>query len=238
MALPIAAAPTYELVVPSTKEPIKFRPFLVKEEKALLIAQQSENPQTMFDTLKEIIKGCTFNKLDVEKLAMFDIEYIFVQLRAKSVGEFSELVFSCKQCNDPKAKMKVTVELDKLEVQFDKDHTTDITLFEDVGIKMKYPGIATVKKMQGKDIDNDVNAIFDIIISCIDCIYDSDNVYAAKDSSKEELEAFINNLTQEQFAKLQKFFQTMPRLEKTFEFDCPVCGFHHKQVVQGIEGFF
>ena len=237
MALPIAATPTYELTVPSTKEVVKYRPFLVKEEKALLIAQQSENPQTMFDTLKNIIEACTFKKLDVNKLATFDIEYIFIQLRAKSVGEISDLTFTCLECNDPKAKMKVSIELDKLEVRFDPEHSLDVPLYGDVGVKMKYPGIQTINKMKNFRPD-DIQAIFDLIVACVDCIYDADNVYSANDTSKEDLIEFINNLTQEQFAKIQKFFETMPKLEKSIEIKCPVCGFDHKQTLSGIEGFF
>lgn len=237
MALPVMTTPTYELTVPSTKQKIKYRPFLVKEEKALLIAQQSEDPTTMLDTLKSVITSCTLGKLDVNKLAVFDIEYIFIQLRAKSVGEISELIFSCLQCNDPKAKMKVAIDLTQLEVNFNPEHKSDIQLFDDVGIKMKYPGLALINSM--KNLENDsVDAIFNLIIGSIECIYDTDNVYLASEQTKEELEDFINNLTQEQFAKVQQFFETMPKLEKTIEFKCSVCGYDHHQTIQGIEGFF
>lgn len=237
MALPVMKTPTYEMTIPSTKQVVKYRPFLVKEEKALMIAHQSEDANTMVNTLKGVIDACTFGKIDVNKLAMFDIEYIFVQLRAKSVGEISELVFSCKQCNDPKAKMKVNIDLTQLEVKFNPEHTMDIQLFDEVGVKMKYPSIATVNKLKNASND-DVDSIFSIIIDCIDSIYDADNIYAAAEQSKEELTEFINNLTQDQFAKLQKFFETMPKLEKKVEFDCPVCGYHHNQTIQGLEGFF
>jgi hypothetical protein len=237
MALPVMNTPTYELTVPSTKQKVKYRPFLVKEEKALLIAQQSEDTTTMLDTLKSIISSCSFNKLDPNKLAMFDIEYIFVQLRSKSVGEISELVFSCLECNDPKAKMKVAIDLTQLEVNFNPEHKADIQLFDDVGIKMKYPGLSLINKMKGLEED-DVDAIFQLITGSIESIYDTDNVYLASEQTKEELEDFINNLTQEQFAKIQKFFETMPKLEKTIEFKCSVCGYDHKQTIQGIDGFF
>lgn len=235
MALPVMSTPTYELTVPSTQEKIKYRPFLVKEEKALMLAHQSEDATAMMDTLKGVISACTLDKLNVNKLAMFDIEYIFLQLRAKSVGEISELNFTCKQCNDPKAKMKVDIDLTKLEVTFNPEHSVDIQLFGDVGVKMKYPSLQIINKLKGGD---DIAAAFDIIVECIDCIYDSENVYAAADQSKQELTEFINNLTQEQFTKLQKFFETMPKLEKTIEFDCPVCAYHHTQTIQGLDGFF
>lgn len=237
MALPVMSLPTYELTVPSTKQKVKFRPFLVKEEKALLIAQQSEDQQVMLNTLKDVIKSCTSNKIDVEKLAMFDIEYIFTQLRARSVGEVSELVFSCLECGDPKAKMNVNIDLTTLEVKFHEEHTNVINLFDNVGIKMKYPGLSLINKMKDNSTE-DVSLIFDVIIECIDSIFDEENVYPAHEQTKEELEEFINNLTQDQFVKIQKFFETMPKLEKEIEFDCPVCKHHHKHLIQGLDSFF
>jgi hypothetical protein len=237
MALPVMSTPTYELTVPSSKQKVKFRPFLVKEEKALLIAQQSEDQNIMLNTLKDVIKACTSNKLDVEKLAMFDIEYIFTQLRARSVGEMSELVFSCLECNDPKAKMHVNIDLTTLEVKFNDEHTNVINLFNDVGIKMKYPGLSLINKMKDAP-EGDVSLIFDVVIECIDSIFDEENVYPAHEQTKEELEDFINNLTQEQFVKVQKFFETMPKLEKEIEFDCPVCNHHHNHRIQGLDSFF
>lgn len=237
MALPSMVAPTYELTVPSTKQVVKYRPFLVKEEKALMIAQQSEEPQTMLDTLKSVISACTFGKLNVDTLATFDIEYIFIQLRAKSVGEISELMFSCLKCGDSKAKVKINVDLTQINVIFDERHKSDIELFNDVGIKLKYPGLSVMNKLKDVKVDN-YEILFDLIVECIDYIYDTDNVYAAAEQSREELEDFINNLTQDQFAKIQEFFETMPKLEKTIEFKCPVCGFDHVQVLQGLDGFF
>lgn len=237
MALPVMSTPTYELTVPSTKQVVKFRPFLVKEEKALLIAQQSENETTMLDTLKEVIKSCTFDKLDINKLAIFDFEYIFIQLRARSVGEISELLFSCLECNDPKAKMPVNIDLTKLEVEINPEHKLNIDLFDNVGIKMKYPGLKTLDGMKNLN-SSDVNAVFSIVVDCIDSIYDEDNVYPASEQTREDLEKFINNLTNEQFAKIQSFFDTMPKLEKKIEFKCHVCGHEHTHMLQGLESFF
>ena len=237
MALPVMSVPTYELTVPSTKQKIKYRPFLVKEEKTLMIAQQSEDETVMLNTLKSIISGCTFDKLSVDTLAIFDIEYIFTQLRAKSVGEISELIFMCKQCNDPKARMHVDIDLTSLKVEFNEKHMVTIPLFNDVGIKMKYPSLTLLDKMKEFD-NNEVSAIFDVITECIDSIYDEDTVYPAAEQTKEELEVFINNLTQEQFLKIQQFFETMPKLEKTIEFSCPVCKHEHSHTIRGLSGFF
>ena len=235
MALPVIATPTYELVVPSTKAKVKFRPFLVKEEKALLIAQQSEDDQTMLNTLKEVIKSCTFEKLNPDNLAIFDIEYIFTQLRAKSVGEISELVFNCLECNDPKAKMNISIDLSKLQVQFNAEHKSKIELFDSVGIQMKYPSFKSLSKLKHL---NDTDAIFDVVYDCIDYIYDEENVYPAAEQTREDLEKFIDNLTQEQFSKIKNFFDTMPRLKHELDFSCPVCGYKHHQTIEGLENFF
>lgn len=235
MALPVLATPTYELVVPSTGKKIKYRPFLVKEEKALLIAQQSQEDQTMLDTLKSIISACTFEKLNVDSLALFDIEYIFTQLRAKSVGEYSELVFNCLECNDPKAKINVNIDLTKLEVSKNKEHKSKIELFDNVGIQMKYPSFKALNKLKSM---NDTDAIFEVVADCIDYIYDADSMYPASEQTREDLQNFIDNLTQEQFKKVKEFFDTMPKLKHDIEFNCPVCGYHHKHTIEGLDNFF
>jgi hypothetical protein len=236
MPLPVLNTPIYELTIPSTKKTVKYRPFLVKEEKALMIAQQSEDEKVMLNTTKEIIKSCILDKVDPDKLALFDIEYIFLQLRGKSVGEISELLFSCNECKDPKAKYKYSLDITKIDVQFDEGHSANIKLFGEVGVKMKYPSFSLASKVRGNE--NSVESIFEVIMSCIDSIYDEDQVYPAIDQSKEELENFINNLTQEQFAKIQSFFETMPKLEHTVKWKCPVCSFNHTHVLRGLENFF
>jgi len=237
MALPVMSQVAYEMTIPSTKQKVKYRPFLVKEQKDLLIAQQSDDENVMIETLKNIIRSCTLEKVDADKLAMFDIEYMFTQLRAKSVGEYSELTFSCLECNDPKAKMPVSIDLTQLKVEYNETHNSIIPLFENVGVKMKYPGLSLFDKMKKLE-GNEVDMIFDVIIECIDSIYDEDTVYPASEQSKEELETFINNLTQDQFQKIQNFFETMPKLEKHIEFDCPICKYHHQHTIRGLSGFF
>lgn len=237
MALPVMSSPTYELTVPSLKKKVKYRAFLVKEEKALLIAQQSEDPNVMVDTIKQLINSCTFGKIDVEQLAMFDIEYIFCQLRSKSVGEISELVFNCLECNDEKAKIKVTIDLNQLQVEFHEDHKKTIDLFDDVGITMKYPSLDMLNELKNIKEDS-IESAFEVVVSSIDHIYAGEEIYPAKEQSKEELTSFLDNLTQEQFKKIQRFFETMPKLEKKVEFDCPVCNYHHSHTIQGIENFF
>lgn len=240
MALPMMSAPTYNLKVPSSGVTIKYRPFMVKEEKALLIAQQSEDPQVMVDTLKSVIKACTAGSADVDKLAIFDLEYLFTQIRAKSVGETVELFFQCDTDHgemNEKARSKVVIDLTKLEVKKDPEHTNKIKLFGDVGVVLKYPSIEVLNKLQGLN-EQDLNAIFDIMAESIDYVYENDEVYHGNEQSHEELLEFLNNLSSEQFLKIQNFFSTMPKISKEVEYDCPVCGRHHKKLLEGLQSFF
>lgn len=237
MALPIISAPTYVVNIPSTKETIKYRPFLVKEEKALLIAQQSEDPVTMINTLKGVIKSCTMDCVDVDKLAIFDIEYLFAQIRAKSVGEIVNLIFRCDTCEDEKARVKRDIDLTTLAVHFPEGHEKNVVLYGDVGVMMKYPSIDIVKEFENLQ-ESDVETIFKIICKCVDFIYDGEEIYYTKDQKMSDIEQFINNLTQEQFKKLQQFFETMPKLKHHVEYDCPVCGKHHDVSLEGLDGFF
>lgn len=228
--------PIYELVIPSSKKKVKYRPFLVKEEKALMIAQQSEDPQVMINTLKSIITSCVQN-VDVDKLALFDLEYIFLQLRAKSVGEVSELTYSCLQCNDPKAKININLDISSISVETNDNHTDTIDLFDDVGVKMKYPGFDMLMEMQNINLENPDDAL-KVIIKSIEFIYEGDKIHDIKDQSEEDLNNFLENLTREQLQKIKNFFETMPKLKKTVKFDCPVCKYHHNYTVEGIQNFF
>lgn len=236
MALPMMQTPTYELTIPSTKKKVKFRPFLVKEQKALMIAQHSEEPQVMIDTLKDIIKSCVSN-VDVDKLAIFDLEYIFLQLRAKSIGETAEVVYSCLQCNDPKGKVTLNIDVSDISVEFHPNHENTIELFDEVGVKMKYPGLDFLGSIDELDLNNPTDAL-KIISNCIEYIYDGDKIYDTKDQTPEEINHFLENLTFAQLDKIKKFFETLPKLKKKIEFDCPVCKYHHNYMIQGINNFF
>lgn len=240
MALPVMSTPTYNLVIPSTKKSVKYRPFLVKEEKSILIAQQSEDVVVMVDTLKDVIRSCILDKVDPDSLSTFDLEYIFTQIRAKSVGEIIELYFPCDvdhgEQND-KAKVKISIDLTKIEVEVPEEHTSKIELFGEVGIVMKYPTIEIMTKLEKTDQD-DLDNIFDIVASCIDYIYEGDKIHYAKEQKKQELLEFLYNLNSEQFVKVQKFFATIPRIKKEVEYDCPICGLHHKKVLEGMQSFF
>lgn len=238
MALPMSNTPIYTLTIPSTGQTVKFRPFLVKDEKALLIAQQSEKLEVMIDTLKEVIKSCIIDDVDIETFATFDLEYVFTQLRAKSVGEIIELIFRCDTCKDDKAQTKVSIDLTQIQVVKAQDHTNKIPLFNDVGMVMKYPTAALIETLSETGLENDINKMFEIVVECIDYIYDADEIFYAKDSSKEELLEFLNNLTSDQFGKIQLFFNTMPKMSKDISYSCPVCGKKHDKVLEGLASFF
>ena len=240
MALPMNNMPTFYLTIPSSGKKVKYRPFLVKDEKALMIAQQSEDLVVMVETLKGVIKSCVLEDLDVESLATFDIEYMFTQIRGKSVGETVELLFSCDndhgEQND-KARSKVTLNLADIEVKKSPEHTNKIELFGDVGVIMKYPTISATKKLEAGGADN-IDNVFEVVAESIDYIYQGEDVYYAKEQKKEELLQFLNNLTTEQFIKIQKFFETMPKLSTSVEYTCPICGKEHKKTLEGLQSFF
>jgi ribosomal protein L44E len=238
MALPMNSTPVYNLTIPSTGKVINYRPFLIKEEKALLVAQQSEDPKVMMDTLKQVIRDCVEDKqLQVNDLATFDIEYMFLQIRAKSVGEVVELNLKCDTCEDEKAFARVNIDLTKLQVEKEDGHNAKINLFNDVGVIMKYPSFDTIKKFEGLD-NNNVDQMFEIVIDCIDAIYTTEEVYHSKEQTKQDLLDFLNNLTSDQFVKIQQFFETMPKLRKHIDYSCPVCGKEHHKVLEGIASFF
>lgn len=237
MTLPMSNTPTYTLEIPSSRLSVKFRPFLVKEEKALLIAQQSEDGQVMVDTLKDILASCIKDPIDINELATFDLEYIFTQIRAKSVGEEISLLFPCMHCDDKKANVKIGIDLTKLKVEFKEGHSKQISLFGDVGVVMKYPSVDMIQLVE-KASSDDVDTAFKIVTTSIDYIYSGDEIHYAKEQTKQELEDFINNLTSEQFKKIQEFFESMPKIRHEVKYNCPVCGAHNNTVLEGLSSFF
>jgi hypothetical protein len=236
MALPMMKTPLYSVKIPSTEQKVTFRPFLVREEKALLLAQQSESVEVMTSTLKEIIQSCVKDKINVDSLAVFDVEYLFTQIRAKSVGETVDLIFTCIHCDQEKNKVKLPIDLTTIDVVRDPEHTNNIHLFDECGVIMHYPNLETFKKADGKE--EDINAIMEVIIDCIDSIYDGDEVFYAKEQTRQELEDFIMNLSKEQFDKIEQFFVSIPKFKKDIEFDCPACGAHNKTTLEGTASFF
>ena len=236
MALPKLNVPTYELVVPSTDEKIKYRPFLVKEEKILLIAMESGKSEDMLQSVKDIVDECTFNKLKLGAMPMFDVEYIFLQIRAKSVGEVSKLKVLCQ--DDMKTYANIEVDLNDIKVQVEDDHTNKIELSDEMGVIMKYP---TIDSFAENKID-DVNAsnMLDVIAVCIDQIYDKkgEEVYDSKDSTRKELIEFVEQLNTKQFADVQKFFDTMPSLRHTITVKNPKTKKESEVTLTGLNDFF
>jgi len=236
MALPRIDVPIYELVVPSTDEKIKYRPFLVKEEKLLLIAMESGKNEDILRGVKDIVDSCTFNKLKLGNMPMFDIEYIFLQIRSKAVGEISTLRVLCK--DDNKTYAKVEVDLTKIEVQVDGTHTNKIELSDEMGVIMKYPTIDSFTDNGIEEIK--ASNMLDVIITCISQIYDKkgEEVYDAKDSTQKELIEFVEQMNTKQFADVQKFFDTMPALKHEITVKNPKTKKESKVTLSGLNDFF
>ena len=236
MALPKLNTPTYELEIPSTDEKIKYRPFLVKEEKILLIAMESKDNAEMVNSVKDIVKSCTFDKVDISNMPIFDVEYIFLQIRAKSVGEVSKLKILCP--DDKKTYASVELDLTKVEVQVGDDHSNKIELTDDMGIIMTYPTIDSFLE-SGIETVNASNML-DVVGSCVLQIYEQkgEKVYQAKDQTKKELTEFIESMNSGQFKKLQSFFDTMPKLTHTIQVKNPKTKKTSDVKLTGLNDFF
>ena len=236
MALPKLNTPTYELEVPSTDEKIKYRPFLVKEEKILLMAMESKDNAQIINAVKDIVKSCTFDKVDVSTMPMFDMEYIFLNIRAKSVGEISKLKILCP--DDKKTYGSVDLDLTKVEVQVGDDHTNKIELTDDMGLIMTYP---TIDSFLDSGIETiTANNMLDIIGSCVLQIYEKngEKVYQGKDQTKKELTEFIEQMNSGQFRKVQSFFDTMPKLTHTVKVKNPKTKKTSEVKLTGLNDFF
>jgi len=236
MALPKLTTPIYELVVPSTDEKIKYRPFLVREEKILLIAMESGASEDIVQAVKSIVEECTFNKLNLGDMPMFDVEYIFLNIRAKSVGEISNLRLLCP--DDSETFAEVEVNLSEVIVQVEKEHTNKIELTDEMGIYMKYPTIDSFATTGITEV-TPVNML-EVITTCVAQIYDKkgEEVFDAKDQTKEELIEFIEQLNTKQFAELQKFFDTMPKLKHVVKIENPKTKVKSDILLQGLGDFF
>jgi len=234
MALPQLNSATYELKIPSTGETITYRPYLVKEEKILMLAMESEDEKQVLKATTGIVEACTFGKVDALKLPMFDLEYIFLKLRSKSVGESSSLQMKCKSCD---TYSPCVVNLEEIEPNIDSSLDPKIQLTDDVGVMMRWPTVDEIIKNTG-DSKMQIDVVFGFLVSSIDSIYDAENVYPAKDHTKQELITFLESLSQEQFNLIQKHFEKMPKLSSTVKFDCVGCGEHNEVVVTGLQSFF
>ena len=236
MALPKLNTPTYELEVPSTDEKVKYRPFLVKEEKILLMAMESGKNEDIVSAIKQIVSECTFNKLKVGTMPMFDIEYIFLNIRAKSIGEVSKLKVLCP--DDKETYANVEVNLEDIQVQVGDEHTNKIELTNDMGLIMTYPTIDSFSE-SGMQVVNASN-MTEIISKCILQIYEKngEKIYDAKDQTQKELTEFIEQMNTEQFKKVQKFFDTMPRLKHEIKVKNPKTKKTSNVTLSGLNDFF
>ena len=236
MALPKIDVPIYELTVPSTDEKIKYRPFLVKEEKLLLIAMESGENSDILRAVKDIVDACTFNKMKIGNMPMFDVEYVFLNIRAKSVGEVSTIKLKCP--DDKKTMVNAQVDLTKVEVEMDETHNNKIELTDEMGMIMTYPTVESFGNFDAGEVNAD--NMIDLISSCILQIYEEkgEKVHEAKDQTKKELKEFIESLQTKHFKKLQDFFDTMPKLKHTVTIKNPKTKKESKITLNGLNDFF
>ena len=233
MALPKLESPTFELVLPSTNEKIKFRPFLVKEQKILLMAQESKNETQIADTVGKLVNACTFGKVDSESVPMFDIEHIFLQLRAKSVGETVELKLLCPDDNKTYAKTKINLE--DVSVQMTADHTNVIKISDKVTITFKYPLLKDMKDIP--DTKGEIDKVFELLNKCVHEIHFGDKVYNRVDMTNEELTEFMNSMSVDQLQEVMHFFNTMTKLRHTVKVTNPKTKVKSEVVLEGLQNF-
>ena len=238
MPLPKIATPTYELELPSTRQSIKYRPFLVKEEKVLVIALESEDTKQITNAIKAVLKNCVLTKgVKVETLPTFDIEFLFLNIRGKSVGEEIEVNIVCP--DDEQTNVPVSIDLDSIQVQRSDDHTNQIKLDDDLMMEMKYPSLEQfIKNNFDFDEKNQMDQSFDLIATCIDKIYNEDEVWATADCTKKEVKEFLESMNSSQFKEIEKFFESMPKLKHTIEVTNPNTKVTSEVVLEGLASFF
>ncbi len=234
MALPVLNAAKYRTIVPSLGKEVEYRPYLVKEEKILMIAIESQDQRQILSALKDVIKACVFDDIDVDELAMFDIETLFLKLRSKSVGETTEIKAKCEKCDTPNNQL---IKFDDIEIPKIKKGKMTIGLTGDIGVTLRYPSVTTIEKSDSPNMDS-YDSVVGLISNCIESIYDADNVYSAKDEGTKEVLNFVESLNSDQFSKLTEFFQSIPSLKYDLEYDCVKCGHKNKLELKGIESFF
>ena len=233
MALPKLATAKYELTLPSTGNKVEYRPFLVKEEKILLTAQATGEESDMLRAVEQIIENCTFGTLKTGDLPFFDIEYVFIKLRSKSIGEVATVKLLCP--DDNTTRVEVDINLDEVECVRDVSHNAEIKLTDDVGLMMDYPRIDSLTAMTKV---SETEAGFTIVKGCISSIYDAENVYAKSDMDAKELDEFIDSLSHSQFEKIQQFFDTMPKVKHAVKVKNPNTGVESEVIVEGMQNFF
>ena len=238
MPLPTISTPTYELEIPSIKKTIKYRPFLVKEEKILIIAMESEDSKQIADAVKNVISNCLITRgIKIEKLSTFDIEYLFLNIRGKSVGETVDVLITCP--DDGVTKVPVSINLDEIKVEVSDQHSRDIKLVDALTMRMKYPSMQEfIKSNFSNTNDVSVDDTFDLICSCIEQVYSEEESWNASDFSNKDLIQFLEQLTSNQFKEIEKFFETMPKLSHTVNLKNPNTDVESTVVLEGLSSFF
>lgn len=246
MSLPVIDTPTFEMNLLSIKDPITYRPFLVKEEKLLLMAMEGGDQAEVIKCSKQIINNCCLSEgVSADKLPLFDLQMALLQIRSKSVGEMIDLTIGHlegKNSNEEECdgRTKIQINLSDLNLTEHPDHSKHIKLTDTISIEMKYPTMDLYSRMDGANIDSGstVEELFNVITDCINIIYSGEEVFSADDHSREEINDFVNSLSSDQFEKLKVFFQTMPALLHNIEFTCPKCNCQEKQTLNGLGDFF
>ena len=242
MPLPKIATPSYELILPSTKKPVKYRPFLVKEEKILILAMESGSFDEIMNAIKTTLKDCILTRgIKVENLPSFDIEYLFLNIRAKSVGESVELTITCP--DDDETKVDVEVFIDEIEVKIPDGHTTEVKVDDSITIKMKYPSLKEFVEnnfdFSGQnDSEETINKSFEIVASCIDMVYTKEDSWAASELTRKELISWLETMDSNQFKGIETFFDTMPKLSYTIKVLNPKTKVENEIVLEGLSSFF
>ena len=238
MPLPTISTPTYELTLPSSNRKIKYRPFLVKEEKILILAMESQDTKQIARAVKDVISKCILSKcIKVDRLSTFDIEYLFLNIRGKSVGEQIEVMVTCP--DDEKTQVPMSINIDSIKVQKDDDHSIDIKLDDVYTFRMKYPSLTEFIKNNFSAIyEMSVDDTFDLIASCIDQVYSEEESWASEECTKKELTTFVESLNSNQFKKVEKFFETMPKLSHTVKVTNPNTNVESEIKIEGLQNFF
>ena len=240
MALPKIDVPTYEIELPVSKKKLRYRPFLVKEQRNLLMAMESSEASTIQESVRDILYNCTLtDNVDIEKLPIIDVEYYFINLRAKSVGEVIESRYRCNnEVNEVECGNIMEKEINLLEIkpQFTEEVSSEIQLDSKLSIKLKYPEFSIIKDSLKYDNINEVT--FNMIANSIEYIYDGEQFYYGHEAQPNEMLQFVEGMNQEQFLKVEKFFNNLPKLKETLDITCSKCGFQHKIDVEGLESFF
>ena len=238
MPLPTISTPTYELILPSSDKKIRYRPFLVKEEKILILAMESQDSKQIARAVKDVLSKCILSKgIKVERLSTFDIEFLFLNIRGKSVGEQIEVMVTCP--DDGKTQVPMAINIDSIQIQRDDAHQRDIKLDDTYTLRMKYPSLSEFIKTNFSSVENmNVDDTFDLIASCIDQVYSEEESWASEECTKKELNNFIESLNSNQFKEVEKFFETMPKLSHTVKVINPNTKVESEIKIEGLQSFF